>query len=247
VVEGTTGPLSATFTVTLSSASTDTIKVNYTTQDGTAKAGTDYTAESGTLTFAPGQTSATIRIPVTHEFLSLPTESFFVELSNPLDTNGGSAPTLGTATAAGKINAATVDISITLAGDGGGTLSWTLNGQNMGSEHIYYDPTLPIQSGSYQAIYRTEAANGSVIEFSDPATAESDFANAEFAQIHAGNTSQNSAGCVAGSELANTTLNKLFSFLAGCQLPSTTKMSRIMYLRIPHISPEILKVILASD
>jgi hypothetical protein len=95
VVEGTTGPLSATFTVTLSSASTDTIKVNYTTQDGTAKAGTDYTAESGTLTFAPGQTSATISVPVTHEFLSLPTESFFVELSNPLDTNGGSAAYVG--------------------------------------------------------------------------------------------------------------------------------------------------------
>jgi hypothetical protein len=93
----------------------------------------------------------------------------------------------------------------------------------MGSEPIYYDPTLPIQSGSYQAIYRTGAANDSMIEFSDPATAESDFANAEFVQIHAGNTSQNSAGCVVGSELANITLNKLFSFLAGCQLRSTTQ------------------------
>ena len=53
VFEGTTGPLVATFTVTLSSASTDTITVDYATQDGTAKAGTDYTAESGTVTFAP--------------------------------------------------------------------------------------------------------------------------------------------------------------------------------------------------
>ena len=43
------------FRVTLESASTGTVTVNYATTDGTAVAGEDYTATSGTLTFAPGR------------------------------------------------------------------------------------------------------------------------------------------------------------------------------------------------
>jgi hypothetical protein len=98
VVEGTTGPLSATFTVTLSAASNDTITVDYATQDGTAKAGTDYTAESDMLTFAPSQTTATISVPITNHTLALDTEAFNVVLSNPVDV-GGSAPTITQASA----------------------------------------------------------------------------------------------------------------------------------------------------
>jgi hypothetical protein len=44
----------AAFLVTLDSASTSPISVNYMTADGTALAGTDYVQTSGTLTFAPG-------------------------------------------------------------------------------------------------------------------------------------------------------------------------------------------------
>ena len=64
VYENSSGTAEAVFAVTLSAASQDTITVDYTTQDGTAQAGTDYQAESGTLTFAPGQTTATIGVPV---------------------------------------------------------------------------------------------------------------------------------------------------------------------------------------
>ena len=38
--------------------------VDYATQDGTATAGTDYQATSGTLNFAPGQSSATFTVPL---------------------------------------------------------------------------------------------------------------------------------------------------------------------------------------
>ena len=51
--EGNSGTTSAVFTVTLSSVSTDSITVDFATQDGTAIAGSDYQATSGTLTFAP--------------------------------------------------------------------------------------------------------------------------------------------------------------------------------------------------
>src|SRR5436190_785039 len=61
VNEGNSGVTSATFTVTLSASSTQTVTVNFASADGTAKAATkDYTAVSGTLTFAPGVTSKTI-------------------------------------------------------------------------------------------------------------------------------------------------------------------------------------------
>jgi hypothetical protein len=96
VFEETNASLADTFTVTLSSASTDTITVHYATQDGTAKAGTDYTAETGTLTFAPGQTLAT-GIPITNHILYFETEAFNAVLSNPVDI-GGSTPTISDAT-----------------------------------------------------------------------------------------------------------------------------------------------------
>lgn len=62
VVNETAG--TATFTVTLSKTSTDTVTVKYATADGTAVANSDYNATSGTLTFAPGQTSKTITVSI---------------------------------------------------------------------------------------------------------------------------------------------------------------------------------------
>ena len=46
------------FTVTLDEAASGTVTVDYTTSDGTADAGDDYTAKSGTLSFSAGTTSA---------------------------------------------------------------------------------------------------------------------------------------------------------------------------------------------
>ena len=58
VTEGNTGSVNATFTLTLSAAYGTPITVHYATADGTATAGSDYTAASGDVTFAAGQTSS---------------------------------------------------------------------------------------------------------------------------------------------------------------------------------------------
>ncbi len=57
----------ATITVTRNGGSAGAATVNYATADGTATAGTDYTATSGTLTFAPGVTSQMFTVPVLHD------------------------------------------------------------------------------------------------------------------------------------------------------------------------------------
>ena len=55
------------FVVTLDPAATATVTVDYATADGTATAGSDYTATSGTLTFQPGDTTKTVSVPITDD------------------------------------------------------------------------------------------------------------------------------------------------------------------------------------
>ena len=73
----------AAFTVSLSQASPSAVSVDFTTADGTALAGSDYTATCGTLTFAPGETTRTILVPTLDDAVAEPTETFTVNLSNP--------------------------------------------------------------------------------------------------------------------------------------------------------------------
>ena len=73
----------AQFTVTLSRTATGTVTVDYATADATANAGADYTATSGTLTFAPGEAAMTIRVPTLEDTTQEQTETFTVTLSAP--------------------------------------------------------------------------------------------------------------------------------------------------------------------
>ncbi|HET7487172.1 MAG TPA: Calx-beta domain-containing protein [Acidimicrobiales bacterium] len=83
VKEGNSGNSAATFTVTLSSASTLPITVSYATANGTATAGTDYAATAGLLAFAPGETSKKVIVSVAGDTQVEGAESFFLNLSNP--------------------------------------------------------------------------------------------------------------------------------------------------------------------
>ena len=88
----------ATFTVSLSPASSESVTVAYATQDGTAVAGSDYTATSGTLEFEPGVTSHTIRVAVLNDTTVEPTETFTVELSDPVRATLADGTGVGTIT-----------------------------------------------------------------------------------------------------------------------------------------------------
>jgi hypothetical protein len=66
-------------------------RIDYATADGTAKAGADYTAAAGTLTFAAGESSKTIDVPITHDGSGEGFETFTLGLSTPR----GAAPAAG--------------------------------------------------------------------------------------------------------------------------------------------------------
>lgn len=79
--EGNTGTTNLTFTVSLSAASTQATTVNYATANGSATAGSDFTAASGTLSFPAGTTSKTISVAVLGDTTAEGDEDFFVNLS----------------------------------------------------------------------------------------------------------------------------------------------------------------------
>ena len=71
------------FTVSLSRAASATVTVDWATADGTATAGSDYTADSGTLNFAPDETSKTVAVAVLDDSHDEGSETLTVTLSNP--------------------------------------------------------------------------------------------------------------------------------------------------------------------
>jgi hypothetical protein len=97
-LEGQISPQSVTYAVNLSFASMLPVTVAYSTTDGTARAGLDYTAVAGTLTFAPGTTSASISVPILDDTLSEPVETFTLSVVNPTNGSSQSATVLTTLT-----------------------------------------------------------------------------------------------------------------------------------------------------
>jgi len=82
ITEGRRGTKLMTFTVTLTGLTEKWVSVNYATADGTAKTSDhDYAATSGTLYFAPGQTTATFSVVIYGDTVKEPDETFSVNLS----------------------------------------------------------------------------------------------------------------------------------------------------------------------
>ena len=96
LAEGNSGTTAFNFTVTLSAASAPAVTVNFATSNGTATAGSDYVATSGTLTFAPGVLTQTITVNVNGDTTVEPDEAFLVTLSAPVNATIAIAQGTGT-------------------------------------------------------------------------------------------------------------------------------------------------------
>jgi hypothetical protein len=83
--ESDAGTQTAVFTATLSAQSGKTVTVTFATMNGTAVAGVDYTAASGTFTFTPGDMEESVSITILDDALDEFDEQFTLELSNPVN------------------------------------------------------------------------------------------------------------------------------------------------------------------
>ena len=84
-LEGNSGLRPITFKVWLDKASTKTVGVHFATANGTATAGSDFNATSGTVTFGAGQTQKLVTVYVKGDTLKEADESFFVNLTSPMN------------------------------------------------------------------------------------------------------------------------------------------------------------------
>jgi hypothetical protein len=97
VVEGNSGSQQLVFTVSLSQASNQEVRVKFATMNGTAKTGNnDYESNSGTLRFAPGETTKTISITVNGDTKYESDETFKVKLSSAVNGEITDSQGLGT-------------------------------------------------------------------------------------------------------------------------------------------------------
>ncbi len=83
---------SASFAVTRAGSASGSVTVHYATSNGAANAGTDYSASAGSLTFADGETSKTVVVPILDDNIDEPEETLSLTLSdfNPVGAAPGS-------------------------------------------------------------------------------------------------------------------------------------------------------------
>lgn len=170
ITEGDAGSQTAVFTVAMSITSTRSIAVNYATANGTATAGSDYTATSGTLTFVSGDTQENISVTIAGDTLDENNETFTVNLSNP--TNGATIadssgqgtindndppPTLSIADATvteGSSGSVTMNFQLTLNAASGKTITInyaTANGTaTAGSDYVAVNSSVTFTPGQTQ-------------------------------------------------------------------------------------------------
>lgn len=124
VTEGNAGTSLATFTINYAGPGTSGVTVDYATADGTATAGSDYVATSGTAILpSTGCKCTTVSVTVNGDTTVEADETFTVNLSNPVGkviTNGTGT---GTITNDDQPNATIDDPTVS---EGGGTLTFTV-------------------------------------------------------------------------------------------------------------------------
>ncbi len=166
-VEGTGGNNDLVFTVTASPTPQTLVEVDYASSSGSATAGSDYTSVTGTLTFASGQASRVIRVPVVTDNVVEGSETLTMTLS------GATNAAINVASATG-----------TLSNDDTATLSLNnvaITEGDFGTKNLSFSATLsnPVQ-GVISARLDTADGNGA-----DPAT----LANNDYVAVVDGNLS----------------------------------------------------------
>jgi hypothetical protein len=136
----------ATVQVCLSAATNVAVSVSYSTSNGTATAGSDYTAVSGTANIPAGTLCANIIVPILDNTLSEPTETFNVNLSN-ISAGAILGNNLGVVTIIDNDGTVTPDCSnVTVTGGVGKITVTGLNGAPTTSIQVFTSSWQPVYS-----------------------------------------------------------------------------------------------------
>ena len=182
-IAGDTGPEDVgelVFSVTLMARALTEVTVDYATMDDTAVAGDDYGPVEGTLTFAPGEVSRTIRVSVVDDALDEPDETFALVLSDLKGATLGRGSALGTirdddappalsvSDAAADEDAGALEFEVTLSAPSGIEVSAsyaTMDGSaKAGSDYEAAEGTLSFQPGEVSQTFRVAIIDDSVHE-----------------------------------------------------------------------------------
>ena len=126
-----------TFTVTRTGSSAMYSSVNYGTSNGSAQAGSDYTAVGGTLNFAPGEASKTISVPTNSDAYAEGNETFAIHLSSASATSIAQGDATGTIV--DVVPASSMSVNDASASEGGGmTFTVTRNGSTQMYSSVNY-------------------------------------------------------------------------------------------------------------
>jgi predicted extracellular nuclease len=201
--EGNSGTTSFNFTAQLNVATTGTVSFNASTADGTAQAGSDYTAlTNAPFSIAAGSTSVTIPVLVTGDTVVEPDETFTVTLSNI----SGASPVAPTLSASGTI--LNDDIAAV-------TLSFSPTTIPDGTEGVAYSQTLTVVNGDTCTFSSTGALPaGITLSFTGANNQATLSGTPSFA------TSSNftiSANCAAGSTFQAYSVNIAFACESGAK------------------------------
>jgi hypothetical protein len=173
IVEGDDGTTNLVFTVTLSQPVDADVEIDFTTTSGSATAGADFTAQTGTITFPrpalltdPFITERTISIPIIGDTIGEADETFTVTLSN-LTAEGleGIAVTILTGTATGTIEDDDVTGPTLIISDAGAVIEGDSGNTNM----VFTVTLLNPPAGQVQVSYQTVdgAASSLDLDFVD--------------------------------------------------------------------------------
>jgi len=163
IVEDNSGQKDLTFTITLSMPVSVPVTVNYATVDGTAAGGSDYQITSNTLQFAPGQQTATVKVPIFGDTLNEANETFKLQLSasnNAIIQTGAGigtivnddvAPTISVGNATGMEGISDAAFQVTLSAPSGQviTVHYTTASQTAtdGVDYTHSEGTLTFLPG----------------------------------------------------------------------------------------------------
>jgi len=174
LTEGDAGSQNMNFVITLSQASLQPVRVNYSLVNNTATGGTDFTNISNRVLFAPGETTKTITVPILGDTIDEIDETFKIQLANPS-------------------NAAISD------GEGQGTItdndplpSITINDHSLAEDALPFTRTFTVTLSSVsgkQVTVEYATANGTATAGTNPENGDDYFGVSGTLTIPAGQTS----------------------------------------------------------